>query len=107
MQHGAGEVEHPAYMAAVLNLKSFAYPPRQHFRADLNRLDQSLLYSFAQLIEQLSQRRQKRIAPVALGQRLARRVPQQTVDGRQTQVRAGTAGRHLALLNSKDRRARV
>jgi hypothetical protein len=36
----------------------------------------------AQVIEQLPQARQQRIAPIALDQWLARRMTQQTVDGR-------------------------
>jgi len=107
VQHGASEVEHPAHMTAVLAVQALAGPTREHLRADFNRLNQPELYGFTQFIEQLPQRRQQRIAPVALGQRLTRGVTQQTVNGRQPQVLAGTAGGHLALQKSNDCRARV
>ncbi|MNH36686.1 hypothetical protein D3C79_975030 [compost metagenome] len=82
MQHGAGEVEHPTHMAAMLGCQSLADPARQHVGAAFHRFEQTLPYAFAQFIQQLPQGAQQGVASIALGQRPARRVTQQTVDGR-------------------------
>ncbi|MNN12429.1 hypothetical protein D3C81_1254210 [compost metagenome] len=82
VQHRAGEVEHPPHMAAMLDRQSLADPACQHLGADFFRFEQTLPCPFAQLIQQQPQGTQQGVASMALGQRPARRVTQQTVDGR-------------------------
>ncbi|MNT66987.1 hypothetical protein D3C72_2050960 [compost metagenome] len=74
VQDRAGEVEHPAYMAAMLDGQALANPARQHVSADFHRFEQTLQHPFAQFIQQLPQGAQQGVASIALGQRLARRV---------------------------------
>jgi hypothetical protein len=64
---------------------------------ELNGVELSGQYRFAQVVEQLSQAGEQGIAPITFGQRLTRRVAQQAVDGGQAQGWAGGSGRHQAL----------
>ena len=74
VQHRAGEVEHPAYMAAMLAGQSLTRPARQHGRSQFNGVELSGQHRLAQVVEQLPQAGEQGIAPIAFGQRLTRRV---------------------------------
>lgn len=97
VQHRAGQVEYPAYLTALLLRQAFADAAGEHFGADFHRRQLPAQHAGPQLIEQLTQARQQRIPAITLGQRRARRVTQQAINGWQPQ---GNAGRHQPLLIS-------
>ncbi|MNO94475.1 hypothetical protein D3C76_860950 [compost metagenome] len=97
MQDRAGEVEHPAHVAAVLAGQTLARPARQHVRGKFDLVEKSCQDRFAQIIEQLAQAGEQGVAPITFGQRLAGRMAEQAVDRRQSQGLAGRSGGHQAL----------
>jgi hypothetical protein len=77
--------------------QTLARPARQHWRGEFDRVELPCQDGLAQVIEQPAQAGEQGVAPVTLGQRLAGRVAQQTVDGGQSQGLASGYGGHQAL----------
>ncbi|MNG37572.1 hypothetical protein D3C84_1249750 [compost metagenome] len=76
-------------MTLMLLGQTLSRPPRQNLRADFHGIELSGQDRFAQVIEQYAQACQQCVSAIALGQRLAGWITQQTVDGRQPQFLAG------------------
>ncbi|MNZ76052.1 hypothetical protein D3C78_945470 [compost metagenome] len=85
VQHGAGQVEHPAYPTLVLGGEAFADAPGEHRLAQLHRRQLAVAHWLAQLVEQVAQGAQQRLATVALLQRRHRRAAQQAIHRGQAQ----------------------
>ncbi|MNN03841.1 hypothetical protein D3C81_1165490 [compost metagenome] len=89
MQHGAGQVEHAADLAALLVSQAFASAAQQHFGGQFGAAELAVAGRVAQVVEQLAQGGQDGVAAVAVDQREAGRVAQEGVDGGQAWSVAG------------------
>ncbi|MNH14719.1 hypothetical protein D3C79_743160 [compost metagenome] len=97
VQHGAGEVEHAAHLAALLAGQALAGAPQEDFGGQFGGAELATSSRLAQVVEQLPEGGEHGVAAVAVGQRMAGRVAQERVDGRQAWRIAGEAGRHAVL----------
>ncbi|MNZ53811.1 hypothetical protein D3C78_716990 [compost metagenome] len=71
MQHGAGEVEHTADLAALLGGQAFASAAQQNFSGQFGGAELAGAGGVTQIVEQLPQGGQDRVATVAVDQREA------------------------------------
>ncbi|MNH36335.1 hypothetical protein D3C79_971150 [compost metagenome] len=83
MQYGAGEAEHAADLAALLNGQAFAGAAQEDLGGQFGGGEFTVAGGGAQVVEQLAQGGQDRVAAVAVDQCEAGRVAQEGVDGRQ------------------------
>ncbi|MNE07832.1 hypothetical protein D3C81_644930 [compost metagenome] len=89
MQHGPGEIEHAANLAALLEGEAFAAAAKEDFRSQFGAADFAMTGGLAQVVEQLAQGIQHGVAAVAIDQWEASRVAKESIDGRQAWGVAG------------------
>ncbi|MNR27824.1 hypothetical protein D3C85_1451150 [compost metagenome] len=80
MQYGAGEIEHPPYLAGVPGRQALPGTAGEHRIGQFDGGELALARGFAQFIEQVAQGLEEGVAAIALLQGSAGRAAQQAVN---------------------------